>query len=112
MIDDETYIGMTIDQLCASVDVSPKEHVDRKIMLNCSAQDAVDSLLELAGPADETAVTAITQLARDLLSNPVIEEFTLRQVYRVVAYRLGAVFGDGEIGCESQGHGAYFGCLR
>jgi len=33
--------------------------------------------VELAGPADEAAVTAITQLARELLSNPVIEEFTL-----------------------------------
>ena len=33
--------------------------------------------VELEGAADEAAVTAITQLARDLLSNPVIEEFTL-----------------------------------
>ena len=33
--------------------------------------------VELEGPADEAAVTAITALARDLLSNPVIEEFTL-----------------------------------
>ena len=33
--------------------------------------------LELEGPADEAAVTAVTKLARDLLSNPVIEEFTL-----------------------------------
>jgi phosphoribosylformylglycinamidine synthase subunit PurS len=33
--------------------------------------------VEIEGPADETAVTAITQLARELLSNPVIEEFTL-----------------------------------
>ena len=33
--------------------------------------------IELDGPADEAAVTAITKLARDLLSNPVIEEFTL-----------------------------------
>ena len=33
--------------------------------------------VELSGPADAAAVTAITQLARDLLSNPVIEEFTL-----------------------------------
>ena len=33
--------------------------------------------VELAGPADEDAVTAVTALARDLLSNPVIEEFTL-----------------------------------
>jgi phosphoribosylformylglycinamidine synthase len=33
--------------------------------------------LELDGPADEGAVTAITELARDLLSNPIIEEFTL-----------------------------------
>ena len=35
--------------------------------------------VELDGPADETAVTAITKLARDLLSNPVIEEFTLHE---------------------------------
>ena len=34
--------------------------------------------VELEGPADEAAVTAITSVARDLLSNPVIEEFTLR----------------------------------
>ena len=33
--------------------------------------------VELSGPADDAAVTAITQLAQDLLSNPVIEEFTL-----------------------------------
>jgi phosphoribosylformylglycinamidine synthase len=35
--------------------------------------------VELEGPADEVAVTAITKLARDLLSNPVIEEFTLHE---------------------------------
>jgi phosphoribosylformylglycinamidine synthase subunit PurS len=34
--------------------------------------------VEFDGPADEAAVTAITHLARDLLSNPVIEDFTLR----------------------------------
>ena len=33
--------------------------------------------VELEGPADEDAVIAITNLARDLLSNPVIEEFRL-----------------------------------
>jgi phosphoribosylformylglycinamidine synthase subunit PurS len=33
--------------------------------------------VELDGPADEAALTAVTVLARDLLSNPVIEEFTL-----------------------------------
>ena len=33
--------------------------------------------VELEGPADEAVVTAITNLARDLLSNPVIEDFTL-----------------------------------
>ena len=33
--------------------------------------------VELDGPADEGAVRAVTELARDLLSNPVIEEFTL-----------------------------------
>ena len=34
-------------------------------------------VVELDGPVDEAAVTAITNLARDLLSNPVIEDFTL-----------------------------------
>ena len=34
--------------------------------------------VELDGSADEAAVTAITNLARDLLSNPVIEDFILR----------------------------------
>ena len=33
--------------------------------------------VELEGPADDDTVIAITNLARDLLSNPVIEEFTL-----------------------------------
>ena len=33
--------------------------------------------VELEGPADGAAVTAVTELARDLLSNPVIEEFSL-----------------------------------
>jgi phosphoribosylformylglycinamidine synthase subunit PurS len=33
--------------------------------------------VELDGPADTDAMTAVTELARDLLSNPVIEEFTL-----------------------------------
>jgi phosphoribosylformylglycinamidine synthase subunit PurS len=30
------------------------------------------------GPADQAAMAAVTELARDLLSNPVIEEFNLR----------------------------------
>ena len=34
-------------------------------------------VVELDGPVDEAVVTAITNLARDLLSNPVIEDFTL-----------------------------------
>ena len=33
--------------------------------------------VELDGPVDEDAVRAVTELARDLLSNPVIEDFTL-----------------------------------
>ena len=33
--------------------------------------------VEIEGPADEGAVTALTQLAGDLLANPVIEEFTV-----------------------------------
>ena len=35
--------------------------------------------VELEGPADDAAVTAITNLARDLLSNPVIEEFSVHE---------------------------------
>jgi phosphoribosylformylglycinamidine synthase subunit PurS len=34
--------------------------------------------VELDGEPDQAAVTAITELARDLLSNPVIEDFTLQ----------------------------------
>ena len=34
--------------------------------------------VELDGPAGPEAVAAATELARDLLSNPVIEEFTVR----------------------------------
>ncbi len=33
--------------------------------------------VEVEGPADEDAVTAVTALAAGLLSNPVIEEFTV-----------------------------------
>ena len=33
--------------------------------------------VELAGPADETALAAIEELARELLANPVIEEFSM-----------------------------------
>jgi phosphoribosylformylglycinamidine synthase subunit PurS len=33
--------------------------------------------VELDGPADAGALAAVTELARDLLSNPVIEDFTL-----------------------------------
>ncbi len=33
--------------------------------------------VEVEGPADEAVVTAITNVARDLLSNPVIEDFSL-----------------------------------
>jgi phosphoribosylformylglycinamidine synthase subunit PurS len=35
--------------------------------------------IDLEGPADDDAVTAVTNLARDLLSNPVIEEFTVHE---------------------------------
>ena len=34
--------------------------------------------LEIDGPADESALAAMQELARELLANPVIEEFTLR----------------------------------
>jgi phosphoribosylformylglycinamidine synthase len=33
--------------------------------------------LEIDGPADESALAAMQELARELLANPVIEEFTL-----------------------------------
>jgi phosphoribosylformylglycinamidine synthase subunit PurS len=33
--------------------------------------------LELAGPADDTALAAVEEVARELLANPVIEEFSL-----------------------------------
>jgi phosphoribosylformylglycinamidine synthase PurS subunit len=33
--------------------------------------------LELDGPADDTAIAAIREIARELLANPVIEEFSL-----------------------------------
>jgi phosphoribosylformylglycinamidine synthase subunit PurS len=33
--------------------------------------------LELDGPADEQALAAVQELARELLANPVIEEFAL-----------------------------------
>jgi phosphoribosylformylglycinamidine synthase subunit PurS len=33
--------------------------------------------LELNGPADGTALSAVEELARELLANPVIEEFSL-----------------------------------
>ena len=36
--------------------------------------------VDFEGPVDVDAVTAITNLARDLLSNPVIEEFTVHEV--------------------------------
>lgn len=35
--------------------------------------------VELDGPVDEGAVRAVTELARDLLSNPVIEDFTVHE---------------------------------
>jgi phosphoribosylformylglycinamidine synthase PurS subunit len=35
--------------------------------------------VDFEGPVDVDAVTAITNLARDLLSNPVIEEFTVHE---------------------------------
>ena len=36
--------------------------------------------LEIDGPADESALAAMQELAKELLANPVIEEFTLRSV--------------------------------
>jgi phosphoribosylformylglycinamidine synthase subunit PurS len=35
--------------------------------------------VDLEGSLDDDAVTAITNLARDLLSNPVIEEFSVHE---------------------------------
>jgi phosphoribosylformylglycinamidine synthase subunit PurS len=34
--------------------------------------------LEIDGPADDTTLAAVEDLARELLANPVIEEFSLR----------------------------------
>jgi len=34
--------------------------------------------LDIEGPVDDTAMARIAELARELLANPVIEEFTLR----------------------------------
>jgi phosphoribosylformylglycinamidine synthase len=34
--------------------------------------------LETDGPADDTTLAAVEELARELLANPVIEEFSLR----------------------------------
>jgi phosphoribosylformylglycinamidine synthase subunit PurS len=34
--------------------------------------------LEIDGPADGTTLAAVEELARELLANPVIEEFSLR----------------------------------
>jgi phosphoribosylformylglycinamidine synthase subunit PurS len=34
--------------------------------------------LEVDGPADDTMLAAVEELARELLANPVIEEFSLR----------------------------------
>ncbi len=36
--------------------------------------------LELEGPADDASLATIEELARELLANPVIEEFSLRPV--------------------------------
>jgi phosphoribosylformylglycinamidine synthase subunit PurS len=35
--------------------------------------------VELAGTADDTALTRVSELAGELLANPVIEEFTFRE---------------------------------
>jgi phosphoribosylformylglycinamidine synthase subunit PurS len=35
--------------------------------------------VELSGPADEAALVKVAELAGELLANPVIEEFTLRE---------------------------------
>jgi phosphoribosylformylglycinamidine synthase PurS subunit len=35
--------------------------------------------VELSGPADESALAKVAELAREVLANPVIEEFTLHE---------------------------------
>jgi phosphoribosylformylglycinamidine (FGAM) synthase PurS component len=35
--------------------------------------------VELSGPADETVLARVAELAGELLANPVIEEFSLRE---------------------------------
>ena len=47
--------------------------------------------VELSGPADETAVARVAELAGELLANPVIEEFSVRPANRLrpaARYRL------------------------
>jgi phosphoribosylformylglycinamidine synthase subunit PurS len=34
--------------------------------------------VEVSGPADDAALAGVTELASELLANPVIEEFTVR----------------------------------
>jgi hypothetical protein len=43
MVDDEARIGMAVDQLGASIEITPKKKVDRKIVLNSRTQDPVEA---------------------------------------------------------------------
>src|SRR6266516_3979609 len=43
MVDDESRVGMAIDQRSARVQVAPAQDVDRKVVANGCAQDAVEA---------------------------------------------------------------------
>jgi phosphoribosylformylglycinamidine synthase len=46
----------------------------------CSVRQGKRFELEIDGPADDSALAAVRELAAELLANPVIEEFTLRSI--------------------------------
>src|SRR5262245_63617506 len=51
MVDDETVIGVAVDQHRARIHVVPAQYVDRKILLYGRAQDAVEArVIRLAVP--------------------------------------------------------------
>ena len=43
MVDDEARIGMAVDHRRARIHVAPAKYVDRKVVLNGRAQDAVEA---------------------------------------------------------------------
>ena len=43
MVDDESRVGMAIDQRRAVVQIAPAQNVDRKVVANGGAKDAVEA---------------------------------------------------------------------